>query len=80
VIWNIVDRRKRRYRWKSVNAVVESVENDNACSDSDQAPIDAHIQSDYDERRAIPVLDAVTWAHALPNAVTLYLYDEGDGI
>ncbi len=38
MIWNIVDNRTRTYRWKTINAIVEAVEHDNSCQDSDQAP------------------------------------------
>ncbi|MFL6728027.1 MAG: hypothetical protein ACJ8FS_16165 [Sphingomicrobium sp.] len=79
MIWNLIDRRKRQYRWKSVNAIIEAVEHDNACEDADQAPDDADGIL-YAERASISVADAVAWANEETSAVTLYLYDEGDGI
>jgi hypothetical protein len=80
MIANIIDNRERPYRWKVVNAVVEAVENDNACEDADQATEPAYASSGYDERRSVSVQAAVEWATAKPEAVTLYLYDDGEGI
>jgi hypothetical protein len=80
MIWNIVDRRTRRYRWKTVNAIVEAVEHDNSCRDSDQAPLsDVMIVVDYDALEAVSVNEAIAWAMDQPCPVTLYLYDEGGG-
>lgn len=81
MIWNIVDRRKRRYRWKRINAIVEAVEHDNSCDDSDQAPqADVLTVVDYDDLEAVSVQRAINWANSMESAVTLYLYDEEDGI
>jgi hypothetical protein len=81
MIWNIIDRRKRPYRWKRVNAIIEAVEHDNSCPDADQAPEAAiNIVVDYDQRESISIEDAVLWASQQDCAVTLYLYDVGDGI
>ena len=79
MIWNVIDRRNRPFRWKRVNAIIEAVENDNACDDSDQAPWDPD-NIDYDKRKSVSVAEAIAWANKVPSAVTLYLYDEGDGI
>jgi hypothetical protein len=38
MIWNIVDRRTRLFRWRAADAVIEAVENEDSCSDADQAP------------------------------------------
>jgi hypothetical protein len=38
MLWNIIDKRTRPYRWREVNAIVEAVEHDNSCADADQAP------------------------------------------
>ena len=81
MIWNIIDRRERRYRWKVVNAIVEAVEHDNSCADSDQAPdSDPLIVVDYDELEAVSMSEAVRWAMQQPCPVTLYLYDQGKGL
>ena len=80
MIWNIIDRRERAYRWKRVNAIIEAVEHDNSCVDADQAPqSDAMHVIDYDQRECVSVNDAVQWANQQPTPVTLYLYDEGKG-
>jgi hypothetical protein len=38
MIWNIIDRRTRRYRGKCVNAIIEATRHDNTVRDSDEAP------------------------------------------
>jgi len=80
MIWNIVDRRERPYRWRTVNAIVEAVEADNSCADTDQAPSsDPLLVVDYDALEAVSVNEAVAWAMGQRCPVTLYLYDEGGG-
>ena len=80
MIWNIIDRRQRPYRWKVVNAVIEAVEHDNSVEDADQADeFDVRNIVDYDERRGISVNAAVAWAAEQKSPVTLYLYDQGGG-
>jgi len=75
MIRNVIDHRKQQHRWKRVKAIIEPTWHDNSVADADQAER-ASAESEYDERSAISLEDAVTWAHALPYAVTLYLYDE----
>jgi hypothetical protein len=77
MIWNIIDRRKNRYRWKCINGIVEATSHDNAKSDGDHA--DGGDDIVYDQRLGISLADAITWANSLPGGVTLYLYDEGSG-
>ena len=80
MIWNIIDHRKRKYRWGEINAVIEYTAHDNSCEDSDQInEDDSHIGTYY-ERRNVTVHDAIVWAEAAECEVTLYLYDKGDGI
>ena len=80
MIWNIIDNRERRYRWKIVNAIIEAVEHDNSCADSDQAPeSDPTVVIDYDALEAVSVNEAIKWAMEQPRPVSLYLYDEGKG-
>ena len=80
MLWNIVDDRTRRYRWKSVNAIVEAVEHDNSCPDADQAPeSDPSVSVDYDALEAVSVNEAIKWATEQPCPVTLFLYDQGGG-
>lgn len=80
MIWNIIDRRERPYRWEIVNAVVESVWHDNSCTDSDQAKPDLAREVTYEDRRGISLREAVVWAQTFDADVTLYIYDEGRGI
>lgn len=80
MLWNIIDNRKRKYRWSSVNAIIEAVEHDNSCADADQAPeSDPAVTIDYDALEAVSVNEAVAWAMSQACPVTLYLYDEGAG-
>jgi hypothetical protein len=79
MIWNIIDRRKRVYRWKAITAIVEPVWHDNYVADSDQADEDETFLP-YDHRAEISLADAVVWAQSLSFAVTLHLYDLGEGI
>jgi hypothetical protein len=80
VIWNIIDKRKRRYRWKAITAIIEPVSHDNSCNDSGQAEEPEGDFSEYDQRQETSVADAVIWAQSQPFSVTLYLYDLGQGI
>jgi len=76
MIWNIIDRRKRPYRWNSVNAIIEAVEHDNSCTDADQADeSDPLLVIDYDSRDAVSVREAIEWANHQRCPVTLYIYD-----
>ena len=80
MIWNIIDRRKRQYRWNHVNVIIEATFHDNSVDDSDQAPVitnDTHVI--YEQREGITVADAIKWAAEASCPVTLYIYDEGDG-
>tara|TARA_R110000868_G_scaffold2321_3_gene17257 strand:- start:4993 stop:5238 length:246 start_codon:yes stop_codon:yes gene_type:complete len=80
MIWNIVDKRARKYRWGKVNAVIESAWHDNSCADSDQVPEDDDDEVSYDQRQDISVHEAVVWAESEAAKVTLYLYDQGQGV
>ncbi len=80
MIWNVVDRRERPYRWRKVNAVVEAVEHDNSCPDADQAPESEPALVDHDALESVSVREAILWANNQPCAVTLYLYDAGRGL
>lgn len=80
MLWNVIDKRTRPYRWREVNAIVEAVEHDNSCDDADQAPeSDASVTVDYDALEAVSVQEAVAWASQQRCPVTLYLYDLGGG-
>jgi hypothetical protein len=80
MIWNVIDHRKRPYRWKAITAIIEPVSHDNSCADSDQADEKDEGAILYDHRAEISLADAVVWAQSQPFAVTLYLYDLGEGI
>ncbi len=79
MIWNIIDHRKRPFRWKAITAIMEPTYHDNCVTDSDQAdePI---VDTIYDQREEISLAEAVTWVQSLPFPATLYLYDLGHGI
>jgi hypothetical protein len=79
MIWNIIDKRERHYRWKRINAIIEPTWQDNSCKDSDQAEKDPDADV-YDEREGVSLTEAIEWANAKPYPVTLFLYDEGRGI
>jgi hypothetical protein len=80
MITNIIDKRRRPYRFLKVNAVVEAAWHDNSVNDADQAPSGKNDGPTYEERQHIPLSEAVTWASALAESVTLFLYDEDAGI
>jgi hypothetical protein len=79
MISNIIDQRKRRYRWKQITAIVEPTFHDNSVDDSDQTGREPDSIV-YEERAVISVADAIARATAFPYAVTLFLYDLGSGI
>ncbi len=80
MITNIIDKRKRPYRFLKVDAIVESAWHDNSVNDADQVQPDENCGPTYDERQYIPLSEAVTWASAFAEPVTLFLYDEEAGI
>jgi hypothetical protein len=75
MIWNVIDRRTRPYRWKRVNAIIEAVEHDNSCLDADQAAELPLLVIDHDRRDDVSVQEAITWADQAKCPVTLYIYD-----
>lgn len=81
-IRNIIDNRKRKYRWKTITAIVEPTWHDNSCPDSDQA--EHSLENDwgvgYAQNEHCSLTGALTWAETFPGENTLYLYDLGDGI
>lgn len=77
VIWNIIDRRKRSYRFEAVTAIFEPTWHDNACPDGDQAPKFDGEGMGYMELETTSIATAIRAGERLPYAVTLYLYDEG---
>lgn len=80
MIWNIIDNRKRKYRWLKINAIIENVEHDNSCEDTDIFDEENDAAPVYDGREGILLHEAIAWAESEVGKVTLYLYDDGDGI
>jgi hypothetical protein len=79
---NIIDRRKRKYRFRKVTAIVEAAWHDNHCKDADQVtqpPLGKDGPS-YEEKPALSLQEALVWASSFENPVTLYIYDLGKGI
>lgn len=79
MLTNIIDFRKRPYRFKNINAIIEPTRHDNKVKDADHAA-GSDTWMGYDEREHISVEHAVKWAAMHSDEVTLYLYDEDDGI
>lgn len=79
---NVIDERKRKYRFKKINAVIESAWHDNRCKDADQIkkPRGGDKWIGYDEVKHTTVENAMKWAAAFELPVTLYLYDKDRGI
>lgn len=80
MITNVIDRRKRPYRWGKINAVIEPTAHDNSVPDSDDIRLAAPDWIGYDEREHTSVAGALEWAQKHREFVTLYLYDEDGGI
>lgn len=80
MITNIIDKRKWRYRFLKINAIVEAAWHDNSVNDADQVPSGENTGPAYVERRHIPLSEAVTWASAFAEPLTLFLYDKDAGI
>lgn len=79
-ITNIIDRRKRQYRFKKINAIVEAAWHDNSVKDADQILLPIDSGPDYSQMEHISLSDAVTWAESFAGPITLFLYDEDGGI
>lgn len=82
MLTNIIDRRKRYYRYKKVNAVIEPTRNDNSVKNADRAKRNPKMDKawlGYDDKEHVSVLEAVVWAAAHQDEVTLYLYDKDAG-
>lgn len=83
MLTNVIDRRRRKYRFKKINAVIEPTRHDNRCKDADKAPRNPKLDAawmGYDEKEHVSVNAAVAWASRHRDAVTLYLYDHDGGI
>jgi hypothetical protein len=80
MIANIIDNRKRRYRWKKINAIIEPTYHDVDIDDADQIDEPGPDAPVYDRRLAISVADAIAWATEIDCPVTLFLYDLGTNL
>jgi len=80
MIWNIIDKRTRPYRWAKINAIIEATWHDNSVADTDIAP-EVRLEDEviYEQREVISLQDAIHWANNQTCPVTLYLYDLGKG-
>ncbi len=79
MIANIIDDRKRHFRFLKINAVVEATWHDNSVEDADQI-LKASGGPSYEQREHITLASAIRWADSFLAPVTLYLYEEDDGI
>lgn len=79
MITNVVDHRKRPYRFLKVNAVIEPTRHDNSVEDADRIE-GKDSWFGYDEKEHISINDAFHWAESHHDNVTLFLYDEDGGI
>ena len=76
MIWNVIDRRTRPYRWANLNVIIEATYYDNALRDADQVGENTpETDVVFDERQGIALHDAINWANTQSCPVTLYLYD-----
>jgi hypothetical protein len=80
MIWNVIDERRKPHRWKVINAFIEDVAHDNSCADADQTPTDLATTVTYEENLGVSLHEAIVWAEAHAGRVTLYIYDEGEGV
>lgn len=75
---NVIDDRKRRYRFEKINAVIEAAWHDNSCPDSDF--VEPDDGPSYDQKEHITLQEAIAWANSFASPVTLYIYDQDGGI
>lgn len=83
MLLNIIDRRKKPYAFKKINAVIEPTRHDNRVKNADRAPPKPRLEKTwmgYDQREHTSVRDAVLWAVLHLDWVTLCLYDKDSGI
>lgn len=80
MIGNIIDRRKRQYRWALVTVILEPTWHDNNCDDADKTPKGENEGIGYKEYPKTSITEAITAAHALSYLVTMYIYDLGEDI
>ncbi len=76
---NIIDRRKNKYVFSHINAIIEPTKQDNRRRDAELIKDDDEVTS-YEERADISIAKAIAWANSLSGNYTLYIYDLGGGI
>ena len=76
-IANVIDRRKRPYRYRKINAVIEASAHDNNVLDADQSHGGG---PDYSELEHASLADVILWAQTFSGEITLFLYDEDAGL
>jgi hypothetical protein len=77
MIWNVIDRRKSPFRWKTVDAAIEPTRHDDKVTDADKAATGT-AESEFEDRRSVSLADAINWANSFSCPVTLYIYDAGE--
>lgn len=87
MIWNIIDRRTNKYKWKKVDAIVEPTWHDNKLNPKltkaghDKVPkkviklFETKAGIGYEEQQNLGIDQAINWATTMKYPVTLYLYD-----
>jgi len=82
MLYNIIDRRNRPYRWNKIAAIIEPTVHDDDVIDSDEVSPEErdYFGIGYDEKSECSLHEAVLWAEEISHPVTLYLYDLGYGI
>lgn len=87
MIFNIIDRRVNKYRWKKITAIIEPVWHDNYQGSktvgdmySPTAKMAEAAGIGYHEIPTCSVAIAVDAANELEYPCTLFLYDHGEGI
>ncbi len=61
MIWNIIDKRKRPYRFACVNVVLEPTYHDNGVEDADLAPEERDFI--VEEKDGSSLAEAIAWAN-----------------
>ncbi|PHQ66914.1 MAG: hypothetical protein COB92_06135 [Robiginitomaculum sp.] len=80
MLCNIIDSRKKTYRWAKLNAVIENTSHDNGVTNSDYREEPSRGGITYEDKIGVSLNEAIVWAEKQKFPVTLFLYDEGDGI
>ncbi len=82
MILNIIDRRKKPYRYRQITAIFEPTCHDNSCKDSDQTEGEESLYNGigYHEIEKCSLATAISYAKDSNSHLTVYLYDLGEGI